>query len=271
MSDRHDPRLVTMAAAIQHLDAPTALADNFERFLGQFELDDHDRASLLHAGPERLLVYRQLVHNRMRKATREYIPRTVARRGVEPFKTDFATFIAEAGARTPYLRDVPEAFVTWIEPRWRNDGSVPAYLIDLAKHELLETTVPNDYRGGEAHSGHPIALEKRLRWDTAARLMRYSYAVHRLSSDEHDRTEPVHEPTQMLVYRDANSSPRYLELTTLAAAMIETLMIEQHPMEAGLRLACERVGLSLGDDELNIAATLLSDLADRGVMLGAEP
>ena len=157
-----------------------------------------------------------------------------------------------------------------MSPRWLEDPEVPDYLVDLARHELLEYDIRNDHRGGEPPTGLDLALDKPLRFDGAARLMRYAYAVHKLSADLEDREPPTEVSTRLLVYRDADAKVRYLELTPLAFAVLVQLMESHQPVAQGLRTACEALGEPLDDERLSIAATLLADLAERGVLLGAE-
>ncbi len=271
MRDRVEPPMAALAAAIRERDAPRRMAEDFAAYLRAHQIEGADLEAMLKVGPDRFLVYRRLVHNRMRNAIREFIPRTIARRGKEAFERDFEAFIEEKAAKSPYLREVPAEFVDWIVPRWRVDAEVAAYLPDLARHELLEIDVRNTPRGGEPQTGLPLALDRPLRFDGSARLMRYEHAVHRLPLSRDDRSEPPPVPTSLLVYRDLAGKVRYLELTPLARAILEELLENKRQVAEGLRTACEKVGETLDDEKLGIAAQLLADLADRKVMLGAEP
>ncbi|MBV1861520.1 MAG: DUF2063 domain-containing protein, partial [Nannocystaceae bacterium] len=127
-----------------------------------------------------------------------------------------------------------------------------------------------DHRGGESPTGLALALDKPLRFDGAARLMSYAYAVHKMSQDAQDREHPERVPTRLLVYRDPDNKVRYLELTPLAHAVLEQLIEHHQPVAEGLRAACVALAQPLDDERLGTAATLLADLADRGILLGAE-
>jgi hypothetical protein len=261
----------TLAAVVRERDAPERARDDFAEFLGDRELSDADREAMLAVGAERFLVYRSLVHNRVRNTIRDFIARTAARLGLERLSADVADFMAERAIASPYLRDVPEEFVEFALPRWRDDPSLPPYVGDLARHELLQYSVLNDPRGGDAPTGEPVALDRPLRFDGAVRLLEYAYAVHRLPHDVEDRSEPERMRTFMLAYRDAEHKVRYLELTELAAAILRQLVGQRAAVADGLRAACAELGVELSDERLGIAAQLLADLAERGVMLGAEP
>jgi hypothetical protein len=267
--DLHTPARV-MGAIIRNRDAPAKIDADFEGYLRRHGVSEDDVAAMLRVGAGRFNVYRKLVHNRLRATTAEFIERTYARIGRTRFVADFEVFMEEAATASPYLREVPREFVDWVAPRWLADTQVEDYFVDLARHELLEYDVRNDPSGRPDPTGLPLALDKSLRFDPAARLMQYDYAVHRLPADEDDRTIPEAIPTRLLVYRDADVDVRYLELSPLAEQITRALMVAGMPVADGLRWACEQLGDTLGDDELATAAAFLSDLAERGIMLGSE-
>lgn len=270
MSFEPEPSVVALVDAIRRHGADEAIRKDVAAFFVARGVSEQDAAVFAEAGADRVLVYRSLVHNRMRNATRDFIPRTIARLGSKRFRTDFARFVDERAAKSFYLRDVPEEFVAWICPQWRDDADVPTYLADLARHELLQLTVRNAPGGGEPATGNPVALDRPLRFDGSVRLMRYDHAVHKLPSDKADRTEPPAVPTDLLVYRDEAHEVRYLELTEFAAAALRHLIDESQPVAQALVAAAADLGEDLGDERLGAAAVLLADLAERKVMLGAE-
>jgi hypothetical protein len=265
-----DGGMLALAGAIRRVDAPAKVAADAEAFLAEYGVHGADAAALLAKGGERFLIYRKLVHNRLRAATRESIPRAVARRGKEPFIADFAAFMEDHACASPYLRDIPAEFVEWVLARWQADPEVPRYLGDLARHELLEADVRNDPDGGEPATGKPVALDAALAFDGSTRLMRYDFAVHRLSYATSDRSDPAEERTHLLVYRDADVKVRYLELTPWAAAVLDRLFTHGDAVQPGLLAAAAALGEALDDDKLGTAAPLFADLAERGVLLGAK-
>jgi uncharacterized protein len=259
-------------AVIRLADAPERLKHDTEAFLRERGVADEDLDAMLAAGSERMLVYRKLVHNRITHAIRDFIPRAVAVRTREALRDDVAAFMEARAVKSAYLRDAPREFVDWVESRWRAAPEVPDWLHDLARHELLALDVRNDPRGGEPSTGLEVALDRPLRFDGSARRVSHAYAVHRLPSDaEAVRADPPEcAPTHLLVYRDAEHKVRYLELTAFAAAVLDELLVRHATVADGLRRACDALSETLTDDRLAIAAELLADLAERGVLLGAE-
>lgn len=266
-----EPTLAALAGVIREQGSPEALRDDPAAYLRARGVEGADLEAMVEVGAERMLVYRQLVHNRMRKTVREFIPRCAARLGKPRFRLEVEAFVEEHAARSPYLRDLPAEFVQWAQARWADDPEVPDYLPQLARHELLDLDVRNDPRGGEPPTGEAMALDRALRFDGAVRLCTYDYAVHRLPRAREDHTEPEAEPTRLLVYRDEDHQPRYLALSPFAAALLHQLVERDEAVQPALAAAAASLGEPLDDEKLGSAAQLIADLAERGVCLGAAP
>lgn len=264
-----------LEAVIRQQRAPEAMRDDLEGFLRAQGVEGEDLQAMLAVGAERMLVYRALVHNRLRGTVREFLGRTAARLGSQRFRRDFEAFVEDRAGHTQYLRDVPSEFVAWVLPRWAADPEVPPYLLDLARHELVDFDVRNSFstEGDEREqpTGLPLALDRPLRFTSSARLLRYEHAVHRLPLAKDDRTVPEAEPTELLVYRDAGHKARYLALIPFAAALLRALVSERLAVQPALLAAAQALGEPLDDVKLASAAELFADLAERGVCLGAEP
>jgi hypothetical protein len=217
---------------------------------------------------DRLLVYRELVRDTLRNTVLLAIPRTMARLG-GVFDEYLARFLAEHGPRSRYLRDVTAELLDFCAPLFRTDPRVPGYVLDLARHESLELEVASS--ADAVRSGtDELDLESVLLFAPSLVVVRYAYAVHRLPPDEEDRSEPVKEPTALAVYRDPSHSVRYLELTPLAASLL-TLLLAGEPLGAALTRACAEHATPLDPAVLEGSSRLLSDLSERGCLLGVDP
>lgn len=236
-----------------------------EAFFGRFELSDDDRAAL-RDDFERLLVYRRLVRGTLRDAVALAIPRTLARLGAL-FDEYFDRFLAEHGPRTHYLRDVTTELLDFCAPLFPTDARVPPWALDLARHEALQIVVSSLREAVTPRELGELELERGLCFVEAARVARYGFAVHRLASDEADRTPPEPGPTALFVYRDPAHDVRYLELSPLAAGLLERLL-RGETLRESLLSACAETKTE-PSVALEGAARLLADLAERGALLGA--
>jgi hypothetical protein len=231
------------------------------------EPEDVDAAA---GGPQRLAVYRSLVRNGLSGVVLRMLPRTRARMNAAcagRFDMDFACFVEQVGPRTHYLRDVPAELFAWAEPRWRADPSVPAYLPDLAAFELAAFAVSASAPAGPARSVGEVALDRPLAFAASARRLDFGWAVHDLPAAEDALDPPVQRPVHLLAYRDDAHSVRWLELTPLAARIMDRL-VAAAPLGVAVQEACAETAASPGAVAPDVAR-LLADLAERGVLLGS--
>lgn len=260
--DRESAAILAFSAAMTEADAPERVRDDLSGYLASHGVDPADR-ELIARYHQQLLVYRAMVHSRLRGVIAEYMPRTLAVLGKARLRAEVAAFVAERAPHSVYFRRVPHEFLAWAAPRWRLDDSLPAYLVDLATHELLDPEVSDTVAGGEPTSDLPLALDQPVALDGSVRLVRYAFAVHRAEDP------PLAEPTALLAYRDRkNNRVRLLELTPRAAALCMRLQ-NNEPLQAALTGACQDIAETLTDEYLAAMASFLADLGERGVLLGA--
>jgi hypothetical protein len=227
---------------------------------------EHARA--LRDDLDRLLVYRELVRDTVRNALLVAVPRTAARLG-PLFDEYLARFLAERGPRTHHLRDVTGEVLDFCAPLWSVDARVPAYASDLARHEALRIAVaasPDAARNGTGE----LDVDAVLLFAPSLTLARYAHAVHRLPAEVDDRTEPERASVALAVYRDESHEVRYLELSPLAAALLEAL-VDGQPLGAAVTRACAECDVPVGPAVLESTSHLLADLSDRGCLLGVDP
>jgi hypothetical protein len=267
VSERHEARLEEMiASACLRAGSEAAFRADLKGFLESHHLDPEDVAEIL-AAPPRLALYRRLIQNNLTGVTGKMLKRTRARMEAVvagAFDASFASFLDEVGPRTHYLRDVPGEFLEWALPRWEARADLPAWIGDLARHELAAfqvgaaVTPASTPEVGEARPNAPLVFAATVR------LLRYAYAVHELPLDETDRTEPLLCPSALLLYRDDEHVVQSLALTPLAAAITERLLRSETLLEA-VRGAGEEMGANAGVLDV---ASFLADLGERGVLLG---
>ncbi len=257
-----------IATACLGTTSDAELARDLRAFLEKSGMGAQDIEAILSA-PPRLALYRRLIRNNLTGVTEKMLARTRARLNARggAFDTSFDAYLAECGPRTHYLRDVPREFLAWVEPRWRADRDVPAWAIDLAKHELVEFEIAAARERDETPDVTDVALDRALVLTEPLRLMRYSFAVHELSADEDDRAEPAARATTLLVHRDTAHAVRFLDLTPLAAAIVARLL-DGATLGDAVSGACKDVGTVTSDVVVADVARLLADLGERGILLG---
>jgi hypothetical protein len=259
--------LGTVDRLVRAGDAERGLAEDPRAFLARGGLDAADVDQLAALGARRLCVYRRHVRRTLRGALKLQIPRTAARLG-EALDAWIDRWLAEDGPRSRYLRDAASELQAWAAPRWAEDPALPPYLGDLARHELAHFEVASAPDDEPRPGGGELGLDTRARFHASTRLFRYAWAVQRMSEDPEARDAPAREPTAILAYRDADHAVRYLELTPLAAAILERLLGGATLREAVMDGAAA-LGSVVDEAVTRSTATLLTDLTERGALLGA--
>ncbi|MCC6901415.1 MAG: putative DNA-binding domain-containing protein [Polyangiaceae bacterium] len=226
-----------------------------------------DAAAILDDGADRLFVYRTLIRATLRDAVACAIPRTMHRLG-GVFDEYFTRYLSEVGPRSRYLRDITTELLDFCAPLWPDDPRVPPWAMDLARHEAVQIVVASELARPLGAEPGELDLDTPVRFIDAVRLMSYDHAVHRLSDRLDDRTPPAAEPTRLLVYRSPEHDVRYLQLTPLAAAILERLLAGD-ALGAALLDATRSTGTELGESVLAGTAALLADLAERGALVGS--
>lgn len=247
-----------------------AISRDLRGFLEARGVATDDIDAIMAAQP-RLQVYRSLVQNGLNAVVARMLPRTRARMNAScagRFDLDVARFLDEVGPRTHYLRDLPGEIVEWADPRWRADSGVPAYLPDLAVHELtcFAVAAAEQEPPAQLQPEGDVLLERRLVFTRSARRVRYSWAVHELPADEGATAPPAQRDVRLLAYRDDDHAVRWLELTPLASSIVERL-IEGEPLGRAVERACAdhtTAPSAVAED----ISRLLADLAERGALLG---
>lgn len=264
----HDPLAEDVAplrafcAAMCDAAAPEQVTADLPGFLAGHGVTPADQQAIA-AHARRLLLYRKMVHSRLRGVVEDFLPRTAEHLGKPRLRAELAAFMAEQAPHTVYFREIPGEFLAWAVPRWRADPDLPAFLVDLARHEWLDGEVSHSVGGGEPASGLPLAIDRPVQLDGSVQLRRYDFAVQR------PEDPPARETTAILAYRDRESlRVRLLELTARAAAVCDHLLAGE-PLQAALAGACADLGEALDDEFLAAMAGFLADLGERGVLLGA--
>lgn len=257
------------AEACLGVDAPETFERDLRSFLAQHAIDADDAEALL-ASKRRLGLYRRLVRHNIVAIIGNMLERTKARlehHGAGVFDRTVDAFIAERGPRTPHLRDVPREFLSWAAPRWRDDARLPAWIVDCAELELVDFTIGVAPRPAPPPPLADVAADRPLVFADPVAIVRLAFAVHALSSSD-VAAEPEARPTALLVYRDAAHHTRFLDLSPLAAAILERLLAGA-PLAQAMVQAAQAGGHALDQAVLDGAARLLADLGERGVLLGA--
>jgi hypothetical protein len=268
-----EPTLIqaTLGRIAREVELRDRFASDPQATLAELGLDEAARASMLRHGPERLLAYHAMVHSRLRGTIQTFLGPAADCLGRARLSVDVDAWIAEAGPRTPYLRDIPSEFLSWVRPRWDADEGVSGWVIELADHQVLIRSIRNDPRELGPATGLGLELDRPIACNPTLRMVEYRWPVHRLpKSLSPGSVAPDEAPTIVIGYRGRDEQPTFVDIKPRSAKMLE-LLIAGKTLREALFGACEALGETLDDSVLSIAAVTLADLLDRDVLLGGAP
>jgi uncharacterized protein len=258
-------------AALGRIARDRALRERFaaapEATLAGLGLAAEDVAGMLRYGPSRLLAYHEMVHGRLCGTIRSYLGPAAVRLGPERLRADVDAWIAEPGPKTRYFRTIPGEFLAWVRPQWAADPSLPAWLVELADHQVLIRTIRQDPQPIGETLERGLELDRPIACNPTVRVVHYRWAVHRLPARVGPEHAPEDRPGHVVAYRGRDEQPTFVDLEPRAAHMLERLLAGASLREA-LFGACEALGETLDDAILSATALTLADLIDRHVLLG---
>lgn len=263
-------RLRAVQRALQRLATATEPPQGGAAALIEWGVHADDAAALSRFSAERTGVYGGLVGRTVLTALHNQLPMTAARIDGEVLRRTAERFLAEQAPRSPYLRDVPFEVAIWAAPRWAGDPSIPEYLPDLARYELFMFAVGTAERGPRPQAAEPLAAERGVWLDGTVHLARFGHAVHLLPEDDGDTSEPERAAVSLLAYRDSDNETQTMELTPPAMEILERLAAGA-PLGRAIVEAAAALGQTVGAQWIEGISALLSDLAERGALLGAAP
>lgn len=225
------------------------------------------------APPERMAVYVRLFFRNIAQFLDSAFPVLRSLYTPQAWAERVRAFIATHRAQSPYFRDIPLAFLRFLEHEYRPTADDPPFLLELAHYEWVELALdvaedpvvpaaldPN----GDLLAGRP--WRSPLAWPLA-----YRWPVHRIGPDFRPSTPPP-EPTFLLVFRDRRDRVRFDALNAASYRLLRALDADPPPRGAAL---LEALAAELGHPDpravIEGGHQTLEALRAQGVILGALP
>ncbi|MBI2389656.1 MAG: hypothetical protein HYV09_08670 [Deltaproteobacteria bacterium] len=144
---------------------------------------------------------------------------------------------------------------------------------------MLEVSYAHEEQGAaEVRTASELSFERPAVLTPAHRILRARWSVHRLPDDDPRAASVparwpasvVEGPFALCLYRDAASHEvRVLELSPIAAAILEEVAPGHRAVVEAVRAAAEREGFAIDAPFIEAFSELVADLVERGVWLGS--
>jgi hypothetical protein len=207
---------------------------------------------------KRMTIYRDLFYNNMEGMAARTFPVLKKLMGEDGWHRLFKEFFAEHLCQSPYFRDIPEEFFTWLQTQPVPDSR--PWQLELAHYEwvelVLEVSDAEPPQQGDVFTSLPSLSPLAL-------PLGYAWPVHRISLDWQPDTLPE-VMTFLLVYRSAEGRVQFIELTPDVARLLQ-LISASESLTGDALLA--QVATEFGDKSQpdNLRASL-QQLSDKGII-----
>ena len=217
---------------------------------------------------QRMQIYQNLVYNNVELFLASGFPVLKATLGDATWQALIRDFLRRHQSNTPYLAELGEEFLTYLQDERIQIESDPAFLLELAHYEwvelallIAETALPAENpQLLEDPLSQTICLSE-LAWPLA-----YRFPVHRIGPEFQPNGLPA-EPSFLLVYRDRDDRVRFLEISSSTYQLLDVLR-DKGPIAATAAVAeiAATIAAAERDAFVSSCRLLLADLAQRAVI-----
>jgi hypothetical protein len=213
--------------------------------------------------PERWLVYRELVRNRLNQVIGVALARTKSAVGKDAFNGAVDEWFHTGGPTTRYLRYVPSELAEFAIPIWQRTEA--PWIADLAGYEISAWEV----RHGppDPTPSHEFAFDRRPVLATTVKILRLAYPVHDKPTPDAGY-EP--DPTILCLYRNKNHKTVPRKLNPLAADLLQAWRAADQTVAECVQKVAASHDTEIGPDFIEKLSTLIADFIQRGIIIGGQ-
>lgn len=216
-----------------------------------------------------MAVYRELFYNNVEDFIATTYPVLKELLGEDAWHSLVRDYFAIHRARTPLFMQMPREFLVYLEQERDPQPDDFPFMLELAHYEWVELDLATSDKlvvmdhidaNGDLLTGIPVV-------SPLARILTYSYAVHRIGT-EYIPTEEDREETYLVVLRDRNDDVQFIEINRVTAALLIRLQEEK----CSAKNILIDIGKELNHPDpaqlLEFGQSILNDMHARGVILG---
>ena len=167
-------------------------------------------------------IYVDLLYTNFKESLARCFPVTRELIGEESWQRLVKSFIAEHSCQSPYYRQLPEQFISYLSTKQTGELE-PPYLLELAHFEWLELalTIAESDPIIKPNTFNDWLLSRPLFAPVFA-IFHYQYPVQLINI--HFRpTKPSEQPTHILGFRDKDDVVQFIELQPATSRLLEIL------------------------------------------------
>ncbi|HSI38150.1 MAG TPA: putative DNA-binding domain-containing protein [Methylotenera sp.] len=212
---------------------------------------------------ERIAVYEEIVFNNIFEAVSACFPVAQKVIGKAGWLKLVRAFLREYSANSPIFRKIPEEFLSFLATQ----KNLAPYIPSLCHYEWVELAVGSSEATVDRHSIDATGdlLEYQPAFVPAMQILNYEFAVHKISA----RNKPKETMnTQLLVYRNADDTVKFIELNNVTYRLIELLQEGITTGRQALTIIATELAHPQPENVIQFGLEILEDLRHQGIILG---
>ncbi|MDO9225629.1 MAG: putative DNA-binding domain-containing protein [Pseudomonadota bacterium] len=218
---------------------------------------------------KRMRVYEELLFNNLENFLLACYPITRQLLGARVWKQTLRRFFSAHRSHSPLFRDIPKAFLDWLEAGGATRFPALPFLAEFMHYEWLELSVSVSLDDPDLTAVEPEGdlLKGRPAPHPTARMACYHYPVHRIGP----RFKPTVADGQVycyLLFRDETDTVRFIQLNPLSARLLELLREQRSSGREALAHLAAQTAPDQYEKLVQAGGDLLRDLRDQGALLG---
>jgi len=218
----------------------------------------------------RMGIYRDLLYNNVEGFLSSGFPVTKTLYSETDWHRMVRDFFARHESHSPYLLEISQEFLAYLENEREPQPEDPAGLLELAHYEWVELALsvsdtsidmtkiePN----ADLLAGHPVLSP--LAWPLA-----YQFPVHKMCSDFLPAEAPA-QMTYLVVYRNRNDEVKFMEINPVTARLLH--LLQENASMTG-KQAIEQITQEMQHPNPDVVMqgglAALQELQSSGIILG---
>jgi hypothetical protein len=235
----------------------------FQRDLAKHLRDPHHTRRPAGVPARRMAAYNELLFNNICGFVDSCFPVCRQLLGEVRWRRLCRTFYRDWPSHTPWFREIPREFVRYLQEA-HIAQPLPRWLADLARYEWAELAVDVMDVTPVAHQPRGDLMHERVVLNPARIDVASFWPVHRIGPTWQPRQ---HEPTFLVVFRDAEHQVQFSEINAVTARVLALLDEGHTGQQALVQLAHEMAHPDL-QALMDFGQQLLTDLREQGLLLG---
>lgn len=214
---------------------------------------------------KRMAIYREIVFNNIVGTVSACFPVCQQVLGKRTWLRLCRAFFAHHAATSPLFREIPAAFLSFLQSPQAATFNLPLFLSSLAHYEWAELHVSNLPETTPTLSHTADLLNEQPIMTNAHALLEYDYPVHTIGK-RHQPSEIS--PTHMLMFRNEAFNVKFIVLNAITFSLLQRL--KQQPLTG--QQALEQIAIDLNHPQpeviIQFGLGILEELMQQGAIAG---